>query len=96
MSWTTRLMPWISFTMRPFLELRRGDQVGGHAVFGVQRADDHPEQEAIAAAGKFLLELRELMRHGESPDRQLAADALELVQVGMLDWLISEAAGQRC
>ena len=54
---------------------------------------DYPEQEASAAIDK-LLELRELMEHGDPVGRALAEDALEaatrrLHQEGVLDWLIS-------
>jgi hypothetical protein len=60
---------------------------------------DYPEAEAIAAVDK-LLELRELMEHGDPVGRELAEDALEvatrkLAREGMLDWLISRAAQQQ-
>jgi hypothetical protein len=57
---------------------------------------DYPEAEAIAAVDK-LLELRELMEHGDPVGRALADDAMEaatrkLFQAGLLDYFISQAA----
>jgi hypothetical protein len=60
---------------------------------------DYPDAEAIAAVEK-LLELRELMEHGDPVGRALAEDALEvatrkLTHEGLLDWLITRAARQQ-
>jgi hypothetical protein len=60
---------------------------------------NYPEEGAIAAVDK-LLELRELMEHGDPCGRDLATDALEVAtrklhREGLLDWFITRAANQQ-